>query len=110
MIIKRAHDQQALFAYENPVISTLIFRIVQPWAGDGHVLGMMGSLFAGSAKLEGFPVPRRPRDIPFRDELPEKPVDEKTRDLVQKAFLDGVVGGILWIISTKAFRSPSLGP
>ncbi|SPO06962.1 related to hydroxylase [Cephalotrichum gorgonifer] len=109
LILKRAHDQQTLFAYESPWFSTLIFKIVQPLAGESHLLSSLAALFAGAAKLDGLPVPPRPREIPFDDEVPEKTFNEKTRGLVGKAFVGGVVGGILWIIAAKAFDLPTVG-
>ncbi|RSL89553.1 hypothetical protein CEP51_001159 [Fusarium floridanum] len=80
-IVKRAHDQQSLFAYENPAISTIICKFAQPLSGGESLLSLLsGAYVAGTANR-----PNSPR-------------------VVKKVFIGSM--GLLYFVSRKAFRLP----
>ncbi|KAL2672300.1 hypothetical protein Neosp_013002 [[Neocosmospora] mangrovei] len=105
-IVKRAHDQQSLFAYENPAISALICRYVQPLSGGESLLSLLSGAYVAGSVVEKLPVPHRPRAIPFRNELPAQPIDPRVHGVVKKVFIGSM--GLLYLVSRKAFRLPFL--
>lgn len=76
-VVTNAHRMQALYASESPLVSKLIWKIVLPLTGRGIPLDMIALGIVRSSRLEGLPVPRRPRVIPFNHELPAKPLKSK---------------------------------
>ncbi|RMJ15448.1 hypothetical protein CDV36_004878 [Fusarium kuroshium] len=80
-IVKRAHDQQSLFAYENPAISTIVCKFAQPLSGGESLLSLLsGAYVAGTAN--------RPR----------------VHGVVKKVFIGSM--GLLYFVSRKALRLP----
>lgn len=103
-IVARAHEMQALFANERPIVTALVQRVIQPLGGPGQVFSMMSSNYLPAAKIERLPVPHRPRLIPFNDELPATPVDESTHKWVRGAFVGSM--GLTLMLSKGSFRLP----
>ncbi|RTE83993.1 hypothetical protein BHE90_001356 [Fusarium euwallaceae] len=103
-IVKRAHDQQSLFAYENPAISTIVCKFAQPLSGGESLLSLLSGAYVAGSVVEKLPIPYRPRAIPFRDELPAQPIDPTVHGVVKKVFIGSM--GLLYFVSRKAFRLP----
>ncbi|KAL3440151.1 hypothetical protein BJX65DRAFT_300686 [Aspergillus insuetus] len=105
LIIKEARDTQALFAYENRIVSGFVFGILQPVFGGEAILDIISSVLVGASKIESLPVPQRRRAIPFHDELPEKPIHASTHNRVRYALL--AVMGVVVFIGVKPLALPT---
>jgi hypothetical protein len=103
-IVNRSHFRQSLFAYENPVVSTIIWDLLSSLNGDEGTLNELAPDFLGATTLKQLPVPYRPRAIPFHDELPAKPVSKKVSNYVRYGFIGGM--GLAVLATNKAFRLP----
>ncbi|RSL74598.1 hypothetical protein CEP53_000116 [Fusarium sp. AF-6] len=103
-IVKRAHDQQSLFAYENPAISTIVCKFAQPLSGGESLLSLLSGAYVAGSIVEKLPILYRPRAILFRDELPAQPIDPRVHGVVKKVFIGSM--GLLYLVSRKAFRLP----
>ncbi|CAH0023459.1 unnamed protein product [Clonostachys rhizophaga] len=104
-IVVLAHKMQALNAYENPLLSTVVLEQLGPLAGPESVLCMMGKVLLGGTRIKTLPIPKRPRLIPYNDELPAVPIEEDSVSwLVRGGQLASMAALIL--ISAKAFRLP----
>ncbi|KAI1408058.1 FAD binding domain protein [Hypoxylon sp. FL1857] len=102
MVVRAAHQLQALNAYENPLLSTLIIHYLGPLAGKEGIFTRMGGVYAGAAKINALPVPKRAREVPFHDELPAVPVSKKATSIVRGVFVGGMA--LTLFVSTKAWR------
>ncbi|KAH8899052.1 FAD binding domain protein [Thozetella sp. PMI_491] len=76
MIVSAAHMQQALMAYENPIVSTVLFDVLSPFMGLEPSMSRMAQTMTGGTRLEQLPIRHRPRAIPFADELPASRLDK----------------------------------
>ncbi|KAK3370536.1 FAD binding domain protein [Podospora didyma] len=76
-LVKTAHAMQALFAYERPFVSSIFHTILLPLLGPGFSLEQLSSRFVGGPRLQHLPVPVRPHAIPFKHELPAKPLGRR---------------------------------
>lgn len=101
-IIRIGHEMQALNAYENRLLSTIVNSLVQPLVGDEFVYGRMGEVFIGASAVEKLPIPYRLRAIPFSDERSAKPVSKRVSKYVRRAFI-GSMGAII-LAAFMAFR------
>jgi hypothetical protein len=104
MIVDHSHSMQSLFAYENPVVSTVVWGLLGPLSGDEGTLSRMAPVYLDGTTLEQLPVPYRPREIPFSDELPAKPIGKKISNYVRLGFTGGM--GLALLATTKALRVP----
>lgn len=95
MLVARAHEQQALSAYENPLLSSFMWNVVTPLAGEQSILNQYSTPIVGAARLKRLPVPQRAREIPFDDELPAKTIGEETSLLVKGIFAAGATS-LVW--------------
>ncbi|RYO79786.1 hypothetical protein DL766_006370 [Monosporascus sp. MC13-8B] len=100
--VKAAHDQQALSTFDNPLASSLIYKFVFPLAGDELLQNMFGKNFLDAAKIKYLPIPRRPRIVPYTDELPRKPLGQTTSRLARYAF--AVMMALLLLVTAKMSR------
>ncbi|KAF4950450.1 hypothetical protein FSARC_13186 [Fusarium sarcochroum] len=103
-IVDRSHEMQALFAYDNPAISTLVWDILGPLGVDESTLNRMADSYVGGTTLHQLPVPYRSRAIPFHDELPAKPVSKTISNYARLGFVGGM--GLAALATSKAFRLP----
>ena len=94
-IINHSHRTQALFAYENPFMSTLVHNVIGPLAGNESTLNQFAPLFLAGTTLHDLPVPTKPRALPFHDELPAKPVGGKVSNYVRYGFTGGMCLALL---------------
>ncbi|OTA87927.1 hypothetical protein M434DRAFT_80753 [Hypoxylon sp. CO27-5] len=104
MIVRAAHKLQALNAYENPFLSTLIIDFLAPILGREYMFTQMGEVFFGASRIKAIPIPKRPREVLFRDELPVAPVSKKVTSIVRGLFVGGM--GLTLLISRRAWRIP----
>ncbi|CAI4212079.1 unnamed protein product [Parascedosporium putredinis] len=68
-----SHDMQALFAFENPMLSNLVWYGITPLTGEELALELMVDRIVGASRLRYVPIPNRPRRIPYDHELPARP-------------------------------------
>ncbi|KAB8228065.1 uncharacterized protein BDW43DRAFT_323334 [Aspergillus alliaceus] len=104
MIVRHSHEVQALNAFENPLVSTIIGSLVQPLAGDEYILNRLGQVFVHAATVHKLHIPDRQRAIPFADELPAKPISKATSGFVRYAFIGSM--GFVLVVTEKPFRIP----
>ncbi|RYP59544.1 hypothetical protein DL769_008486 [Monosporascus sp. CRB-8-3] len=83
-LVKAAPDRQALSAFENPLASSLVYKFTLPLAGDELLENMFGKIVLGAARIKYMPVPRRPRAVPYTDELLRKLSDLAKGDYTTK--------------------------
>ncbi|KAK6088712.1 FAD binding domain-containing protein [Seiridium cupressi] len=103
-LIAEAHKLQALSAYENHAMSTLLWKVIGPNAGDEYLLSLNRSAIMDAARLEKLPIPHRARLIPFNDELPARPKSMKMGRAIQGCFGAGMAS-LMWLAS-KSLRLP----
>ncbi|KAI1800760.1 putative monooxygenase [Daldinia bambusicola] len=106
LAVDKSRRIEALFSHENPLLSTFLFRVVSPLSGVEGSLAQMAKMYSGSPTLRRLPVPKRPRAIPYRDELPAAPVT-KNKLAVQSILVGGMV--LALFVTTKAWRLPIPG-
>lgn len=99
-IVDVAHKQQALNAFEKPLVSKLVYT-ASPYAGDEYALNLIGKVLIKSTSIKKLPIPYRPRAIPFKDELPEKPISHRISTFARAGFTGGMIG-VAWLAG-KAF-------
>ncbi|KAI1323102.1 FAD/NAD(P)-binding domain-containing protein [Xylariaceae sp. FL0255] len=75
--VKKAHMQQALQAFENPILSFLVYRVLVRFAGPRFLLRGDSLLYTRSTHLKYADAPKNlpPHVMPFTHELPAKPVE-----------------------------------
>lgn len=104
LVVADAHKQQSLSAYENPILSKLVWEVVGPFAGEELVLAILAEMMLGGARLDGLPIPTRSRAMPYHDELPAKPLSYATTVAVQSSFAVGMAS-LVWLAG-KSLRLP----
>ncbi|KAF4509317.1 hypothetical protein G6O67_005582 [Ophiocordyceps sinensis] len=102
--VAESHAVQALYAFENPLASTVFMRLLVPLVGGESFLDKMASHFVGGSRLKHLPVPRRPRAIPFDHELPGRPVKPLLSWCVRAALASGM--GLALLLSTSVSTRP----
>jgi hypothetical protein len=105
-LIKKAHDRQRLEAMETPLLR-LVAQYVVPKVGLSRVIASWIPIYCPAISLHHLPIPRRPRAVPYDDEV-------KNRDNDKPAFsgvpLVAAVSGV--VISLVLYYSgwkPSTG-
>lgn len=102
-VVKAAHQQQALFAYEVPIVSHIINNWLVPVVGTELILNRNGALMLGSTTIKTLPVPHRPRKIPFDDELPAQSILQGALNLFQRS---NTWLGVLFVVICVAWFWP----
>ncbi|KAF4997653.1 hypothetical protein FGRMN_3685 [Fusarium graminum] len=69
-IVFASHLQQSLVASEKSGLSKFVWQLLVPLKGDEAALSLFGLSLAGASRLDTLPLEKRPRAIPYRDELP----------------------------------------
>lgn len=107
--VREAHQTQSLMAREKPILSKILMRL-DAIKGLDTGIDRMGSICRPAVRIEKLPIPKRPRSVPFDDELPTKPIRSKANLMVQLL----LVGAMLFLlaISFLTLRIPfeQLGP
>ncbi|KAH6649045.1 FAD binding domain protein [Truncatella angustata] len=104
LLVADAHRLQALSAYENSTLSTLVWNIIGPIMGDELILSIWTNPMVGGARLEQLPIPWRKRIVPFTDELPAKPQTGAKTYMGQGGFVIGM-SFLIWLAG-KSLRLP----
>ncbi|KAK6217790.1 short-chain alcohol dehydrogenase [Pestalotiopsis sp. IQ-011] len=103
-IVAKAHQQQSLAARENPLQSE-IFNLIGPLKGEEFFFDLFSAVNIDAVSLNRLPMPHRPRQIPFNDELPAHPAQPATAKVVNG------VSQVLWsgyfVRQTRCFSCPS---
>jgi hypothetical protein len=84
--IVAAHDLQALNAYEQPLLSTLVWRLLMPLAGSHNFFRELSNGIVGASRLKYLDLPKRSRLIPYTHELPAKPTSLATKRIIWAIF------------------------
>ncbi|KAI1471017.1 putative monooxygenase [Daldinia caldariorum] len=102
-VVDTSHSIQTIFSHEKPILSKFLLRVVAPLSGMEDSLVQLAKIYSGAATVRRLPVPKRPRAIPFSDELPVAPV-AKNVSAVRNILVGGMVFALL--VTTKAWRLP----
>ncbi|KAH9883260.1 hypothetical protein F4778DRAFT_803050 [Xylariomycetidae sp. FL2044] len=86
-IVKAAHDRQALLAFEKPLVSEIVCRVLLPWLGEDATYSRPQDIFVGGSRVKRLPMPLRPRATPYADELPSKPAGRVVARAGSRAFM-----------------------
>lgn len=105
LTVSASKNMQALLALEKPVISTLVWHVFGPLAGDDSPLRILGGRTLAGSRVNKLPIPSRPRAVPYHHELPAKPLTSGRAALVR--LLYAVVTGLLFWMSFHRRTVPS---
>ncbi|EED22255.1 monooxygenase, putative [Talaromyces stipitatus ATCC 10500] len=72
-LVSAAHIQQALTAFEKPLVSKILWEYTLLLGGDSGYLDLFGEKIASDPRLKHLSIKERPRVIPYDDELPSRP-------------------------------------
>ncbi|KAH7141068.1 FAD binding domain protein [Dactylonectria macrodidyma] len=97
MTISASEKMQAVLAYENPIVSTIVWRIYDPLAGKDSLLRILGGRTLGGSRVDKFPIPSRPRAVPYHHELPARPFKSSQAAFVRLLYT--VIMAFLFIIA-----------
>jgi hypothetical protein len=100
LTVSASERMQALLAFEKPIISTLVWRVFGPLAGDDSPLRILGGRTLAGSRVKALPVPFRPRAVPYHHELPAKPIANGRAALVRLVYT--VMMGLLFWISLSS--------
>ena len=101
--VEEAHQTQSLMAKEKPLLSRILMRLDSIKGLDTGV-DRLGSICRPGVRINKLPIPKRPRSVPYDDELPARPIRSKANLFVQLL----VVGAMLSLlaISVLTLRGP----
>lgn len=92
--VREAHQTQSLMAREKPILSKILMRL-DAIKGLDTGIDRMGSICRPAVRIEKLPIPKRPRSVPYDDELPAKPIRSKANLTVQLL----IVGAMLFLLA-----------
>ncbi|KAJ6489681.1 FAD binding domain-containing protein [Mycena vitilis] len=95
-----SHQQQSIFAGENPVFAFLA-RVI-PFLGAEGSLEKFADAALPARRLPMLPMPQRPRFEPYHDELPARPLGGLAFSMLLAA---SVFGGLLYVAAKGMHRS-----
>lgn len=96
--VKESHQMQSLMAKENPLLSKILMRLEGMKGLDTNV-NRFGAICRPAVRIDKLPVPKRPRSVPYDDELPAKPIRSRVNLLVQLL----IVGAMLFLLTISAY-------
>lgn len=101
--VKAAHEMQSLMAKEKPLLSKILMRVDKIKGLDASI-DRLGSICRPAVRIDRLPIPKRPRGVPYDDELPARPIHSKANLLLQLL----IVGAMLFLlaISVLTLRIP----
>lgn len=102
-IVTGSHTQQALFAYENPLLSDFVWRVASPLAGEGSSLRMLSSRIKGGTRLRHSEAKPRAHMVPYDVELPAKAVGAAAQ-WVGRGLLGACVGLLAYAANASSGR------
>lgn len=95
--VREAHQTQSLMAREKPMLSKILMRL-DAIKGLDTGIDRMGSICRPAVRIEKLPIPKRPRSVPYDDELPAKPIRSKANLMVQLL----IVGAMLFLLAVSS--------
>ena len=98
--IASSHELQSLNSYENPMLSTLTWRILVPLAGPHNFFRELSNRIVGASRLKHLELPSRPHVLPYDHELPAKPLGVISRRAMGILFGLGMI--FLFYTANKA--------
>ncbi|KAH7144160.1 FAD binding domain protein [Dactylonectria estremocensis] len=98
--ISASEKMQAVLAFENPIVSTIAWRIYDPLTGKDSLLRILGGRTLGGSRVDMLPIPSRPRAVPYHHELPARPVKSSRAILVRLLYT--AVMGLLFFLSLRS--------
>ncbi|KAI1638478.1 FAD binding domain protein [Biscogniauxia mediterranea] len=106
-LVADARMLQSLSAYENRLLSKIVWEYLGPNMGEELGLSFFSTPIVGGSRLEKLPVPHRGRTIPFTDELPAKPQGGVVGYVIRGFFIAAMIS-LIWLAS-KSLRAPHGG-
>lgn len=93
MCVKARSDMQKMLSLATPLHRIISKALGAPWlVPDDFIVSGVGATVLGGPVMERLPVPRRPRTIPFDDELPARAVAGPLGAWLAKGALAGALG------------------
>lgn len=109
MCVKAGSDIQKMLSLATPLHRIISKALGAPWlVPDDFIVSGVGATVLGGPVLERLPVPRRPRAIPFDDELPARPVTDPLKTWLASGALAGALGLAVWAARRTVVLDPSL--
>ncbi|KAK7702400.1 hypothetical protein SLS64_009692 [Diaporthe eres] len=109
MCVKAGSDIQKMLSLATPLHRAVSRALGAPWlVPDDFIVSGVGATVLGGPVLERLPVPRRPRAIPFDDELPARPVAGPLGAWLARGALAGALGLAVWAARRTVVLDPSL--
>ncbi|KAH6976428.1 FAD binding domain protein [Ilyonectria sp. MPI-CAGE-AT-0026] len=105
LTVSASKNMQALLAFEKPVISTLVWHVFGPLAGQDSPLRILGGRTLAGSRVNKLPIPFRPRAVPYHHELPAKPLTSGRAAIVRLLYT--VVMGLLFWMAFHTRTVPS---
>ncbi|CAH0050902.1 unnamed protein product [Clonostachys solani] len=102
-LVKAANDQQRLLANDHPM-SGLVPGFLGTVGGLEYDLRHLKKRVVGAISLRDFPTPKRPRLVPFTDELPARPI----RKMWTVKWLSIMITGFIFICSRELYNLSAL--
>jgi 2-polyprenyl-6-methoxyphenol hydroxylase-like FAD-dependent oxidoreductase len=101
--VKTAHETQSLMAREKPLLTKILMRLDKIKGLDAGI-DRLGAICRPAVRIDKLPIPKRPRAIPYDDELPARPIRSKANFLLQLLIVGAMV--FLLAISVLTLRIP----
>lgn len=101
--VKQAHQTQSLMAKEKPLLSKILMRL-DSIKGIDTGIDRLGSICRPGVRINKLPIPKRPRSVPYDDELPAKPIHSKANLFVQLLVVGAMLG--LLALTVLTLRIP----
>lgn len=109
MCVKAGSDIKKILSLARPLHRVITKALGVPGlVPDDFLVSGVGATVLGGPVLERLPVPRRPRAIPFDDELPARPVNDPLRTWLARGALAGALGLSVWAARKTVVLEPSL--
>ena len=89
--ISSSHELQSLNSYENPMLASLVWRVLAPLAGSYNFFRELSNRIVGASRLKHLDLPSRPHALPYDHELPAKPLGVLPRRIVGALFSFGMI-------------------
>ncbi|CAI6339934.1 unnamed protein product [Periconia digitata] len=108
-VVTSSHQQQSLMASEKRILSKIFWSFLIRLKGNEAVIDIFSQSFISASRLKALPLKKRPRSIPYEDELPARPVKTwKVLDITVFGFLGWLL--VAWIRNqTSEISSTHIG-
>lgn len=89
--IAASHELQALNAHEQPMLASLVWKVLMPLAGKHNFFRELSNGIVGASHLEHLPLPVRARALPYDHELPAKALPKSWKRVAWLAFSTAMI-------------------